>query len=169
MWVGSEPTHPLQLFIKHKRLMTQKGVTKILGHIHKEIVQTGREYLLSIQERSLISSKQRWKFSTNSVKDREPFSYMNFKASIGHFVTYSHIILRGGPYCLGCRFGSPIIWYPPEGYHSDYEFPEGHEGTTFVDLIQKHSFRSDKEKFFLAYSLTTLHNNYICSRGCETR
>lgn len=40
LWVRSEPTYPLQLFIKHKRLMTQESVIKTLGPIHKEIMQT---------------------------------------------------------------------------------------------------------------------------------
>ena len=132
-------------------------------------MQTRRAYFLSIQEISFPASKQRWTVSTNSVKDREPFNYRNFKAVAGRFVTYSNIILREGPYWLGCRFRSLIIWYPPKGYWSYYELRKGHEGITFVELIQKHGFRLDKEKVFPAYSLTALHINYLCSRGRETR
>jgi hypothetical protein len=104
LWVRSEPTHPLQLFAKHKRLMTQEGVIQILGPIHKEIVQKGTTYFLSIQERSLTASKMRWTVSTNSVKEREPFNYGNFKAAASRLITYNNLILREGPYWLGCRF-----------------------------------------------------------------
>ena len=69
LWVRSEPTHPLQLFSKHKRLRTQEGVIKILGPIHTEIVQKGATYFLSIQERSLVASKMRWMVSSNNVKE----------------------------------------------------------------------------------------------------
>ena len=127
LWLRSEPTHPLQLFAKHKRLMTQEGVIQILGPIHKEIVQKGTTYFLSIQERSLTASKMRWMVSTNSVKEREPFNYGNFKAAASRLITYINLILREGPYWLGCQFRCPIIWYPPEGYQFDYELPEGHE------------------------------------------
>lgn len=106
--------------------------------------------------------------STNSVRNREPFGYRNFKVVACRFVTYSNIILRGGPYWLGCQFRSPIIWYPPEGYRTEYELLEGHEGIAFANLIQKHGFRLYKEKVFLAYSLTALHNNYLFSCGHET-
>jgi len=61
-------------------------------------VQTGREYFLSIQERSFLASKQIWTISTNSVQNREPLGYKNFKVAAGHFVTYNNIILREGPY-----------------------------------------------------------------------
>jgi len=96
--------------------MKREGVIKILGPIHKEIVQNGVSYFQSIQESSLATSKIRWIVSTSSVQDREPFNYRNFKAATARFVTYSNLILREGPYWLGCRFCSPIIWYPPEGY-----------------------------------------------------
>ena len=78
LWVRGEPTQPLQLFVRHKRLMTHEGVIKILGPIHKEILQTRRDYFLSIQERSLLASRQRWMASTNSVWNREQFGYRNF-------------------------------------------------------------------------------------------
>lgn len=106
---------------------------------------------------------------TNSVRNREPFGYRNFKAAAGRFVTYSTIILREGAYWLGCRFRSPIIWCPPKGYRSDYEFLEGHEGIAFENLIQKHSFRLYKEKDFPSYSLISLHNSYLFSCRHETR
>lgn len=98
--------------------------------------------------------------STNSLKDREPFNYRNFKAVAAHVVTYNNLILREGPYWLGCRFQSPIIWYPPEGYRADYELLEGQEGPTFALLAQHHGFRPFFDAFSPSYSLTALHKNY---------
>jgi len=133
---------------------------KILGPIHKEVVQKGTTYFLSIQERSLIASKMRWTISTNSVKEREPFNYGNFKVAASWLITYNNIILREGPDWLGFRFRSPIIWYPPEGYWSNYELPEGHEKAAFTIVAQHHGFSPNKKPFFPAYSLTTVHRNY---------
>lgn len=103
----------------------------------------------------------RWIVSTNSVKNREPFGYRDFKTVASHFVTYNNIILREGPHWLGCRFRSPVIWYPPKGYCFDYELSDGHEGIAFVNLIQKQRFRLYKEEVFPTYSLTALHINYL--------
>ena len=107
---------------------------KILGPIRKEIVLEATKYFLSIQERSLVASKLRWMVSSNNVKEREPFNYGNFKAAVRRLVPYNNILLREGPYWVGCRFRSPIIWYPPEGYHPDYELPEGQEAVAFATL-----------------------------------
>lgn len=93
----SGPNHPLQMFANHKSLMTREGVIKILGPIHKEIVQEGISYFLSIQQSSLTASKHRWTISTNSLKDREPFNYKNFKAIVSRMVTYSNLTFKG-PY-----------------------------------------------------------------------
>ena len=86
----------------------------------------------------MIASKIRWMVSTGSVQGREPFNYRNFKAAATRFVTYRNLILREGPYWLGCWFHSPIIWYPPEGYRAIYELPEGKEGPAFAILAQHH-------------------------------
>jgi len=69
-------------------------VIKTLGPINKEIVQKGISYFLSIQEGSLTTSKLRWRISTNSVEEREPYNYRNFKAIVAEMITYSSIILR---------------------------------------------------------------------------
>lgn len=98
LWVRSEIKHPLQMFANHKNLMKRDGVIKTLGPIHKEIVQKGISYLLSIQERSLIASNLRWIISTNSVKERGPFNYRNFKAAVVRMITYNNLILREGPH-----------------------------------------------------------------------
>jgi len=78
--------------------MIREGVIKILGPIQKEIAQKGVEYFLSIQESSLATAKLRWIVSTNNIQNREPFNYKNFKLTADHFVTYSNLILREGPY-----------------------------------------------------------------------
>ena len=104
--------------------MKREGVIKTLGPIQKEIVQKGVEYFLSIQESSLAAAKIRWTVSTSNVQNREPFNYKKFKLATKRFVTYSNLILREGPYWLGCRFCSPIVWYPAEGYQAIYEFIE---------------------------------------------
>ena len=154
LWVRSEPKHPFQMLANHKSLMTREGVIKILGPIHKEIVQNGVSYFQSIQESSLAASRT---VSTSSVQDREPFNYKNFKAAVACFVTYSNLILREGTYWLGCCFCSPIIWYPPEGYTAIYELPEGKEGPAFALLAQHHGFRPIFDAPSPTYSLTALH------------
>lgn len=50
LWVRGEPRHPLQLWARHKRLMTKEGVIQTLGPIHKAIVLVGVEYFLSIRD-----------------------------------------------------------------------------------------------------------------------
>jgi len=109
----------------------------------------------------MIASKPRWMISTISVKEREPFNYNNFKAVAAQMITYNNIILREGAYWLGCQFQSLIIWYPLEGYHTDYELPEGKERLAFALLAQNHGSRPIFEAFSLAYSLTALHKNYL--------
>ena len=105
--------------------MQKEGLIQTLGPIHKGIVQQGVEYFLSIKDNSLASAKFRWKTSNHNVHDREPFNSKNFKLATNDLVTYSNLILREGPYWLCCRFRSPIVWHPTEGYKSIYELPEG--------------------------------------------
>ena len=157
LWVIIEPTHPLQVFTKHKTLMTQEGITKSLGPIHKELVLEGTAYFLSIQERSLVASKMVWMVSSNNLKDRKPFNYGNFKANARRLIPYNNFILRGGPYWVGCHYRSPIIWYPHEGYHPEYELPEGQEAAVLAHLAQNHGFRPLTNRPYPAYSLTSLH------------
>ena len=163
LWIRSEPKHPLQMLANHKSLMKREEVIKILGPIHKEIVQNGVSYFQPIRESSLAASKLRWTVSTSSVQDREPFNYINFKSTTARFVTYSDLILREGPYWLGCQFRNPIIQYPLEGYRAIYEFPEGNEGPAFALLAQHHGFRPIFDAPSLAYSLTALLQNHFFS------
>ena len=111
----------------------------------------------------MAASKLRWTVSTSSVQDRQPFNYRNFKIATNCFVTYSNLILREGPYWLGCRFRSPIIWYPPEGYWAIYEFPDGKEVPAFELLAQNYGCRPLFDSPSPTYSLTALHVNYLPS------
>ena len=77
------------------------------------------------------------------------------------FFTYSNLLLREGPYWLGCWFRSPIVWYPTEVYKAIYELPEGQRGPIFELLAKNHGFRPLYDIPYLAYSLTVLHKNYL--------
>lgn len=103
--------------------MQREVVIAKLGSIHKDIVYNGKAYFQDIQEEGLLAAKQRWQASTNNINIREPFGYRNFKVASSHFHLYSNIILNRGPTWIGCRYRCPIIWYPPEDYHHDYELP----------------------------------------------
>jgi len=87
--------------------------------------------------------------------------YKNFKLAADHLVTYSNLILRAGPYWLGCRFRSPIIQYPTKEYKAIYELPKGQTGPILEVLAQNHGFRPLHENPSPTYSLTTLHANYM--------
>ena len=62
---------------------------------------------------------------------------------------------------MGCRYRCLIIWFPLEGYHPDYEFPEGQEAETFAHLARHHGLRPLTDRPSPAYSLTSLHQNYL--------
>ena len=64
---------------------------------------------------------------------------------------------------MECPCRSPIIWYPPEGYHPNYELPEGQEAVAFAILARHHGLRPTMDKYSPAYSLTALHKNYLFS------
>ena len=105
-----------------------------MGTIHRDIVKNGWTYFQDIQEEALTIAKQRWLASTNNVKKIEPFGYRNFKAATSSFLLYRNLILNMGPTWIGCRYRCPLIWYPPEDYHHDYELPEGHTNTKFAKI-----------------------------------
>ena len=121
----------------------------------------GTTYFLSIREISLVASKMIWMVSSNSVKVREPFNYGNFKAATRQLIPYNNFILRGGPYWVRCHYRCPVIWYPPEGYHPEYELLEGQEVVAFAHLARHHGLRSLTDRPSPAYSLTSLHQNYL--------
>ena len=66
---------------------------------------------------------------------------------------------------MGCRFRSPIFWHPTKGYHPEYELPEGQEAIAFANLAQHHGLRPITDKSSPAYSLTSLHKNYLFFMG----
>jgi len=89
--------------------MTQEGVIQILGPIHKQIVQKGTTYFLYIQERSLTASKMRWTVSTNSVKEREPFNYGNFKVATSRLIHIPILFLGKGLIGWDADFDVPLF------------------------------------------------------------
>ena len=123
--------------------MTKEGVIQTLGPIHKAIVLDGVEYFLSIRDQAVVVAKLRWKIFNRNIQDREPFNYKNFELAANRLVIYSNLILREGPYWLGCRFRSPIIWYPAADYKAKYELPEGKIGNIFEVLAANHGFTYD--------------------------
>jgi hypothetical protein len=47
------------------------------------------------------------------------------------------MILDEGPAWIGCRYDPPIIWYPPEGYQSDYQINRKREEASFEELKER--------------------------------
>ena len=94
------------------------------------------------------------------MKNREPFNYRNFGLAADRLISYSHLVLKEGPYWLGCRFRSPIAWYPASDYKAIYELPEGQTEHVFEELAALRGFRPIDDKPYPAYSLTALHVNY---------
>jgi len=74
LWVMSESKNPLQITVKHKSLMQKEGIIQALEPIHKEIVQQGVDYFLSIKDNSLAAAKFRWTVSNRNVQEREPLT-----------------------------------------------------------------------------------------------
>jgi len=139
--------------------MRNKGVIQTLGPIHKAVVQQGVEYFLAIKDLAIVVAKFWNKTSNQNVQDRNPFNYENFKLATDCLVTYSNLILRESSSWLGCRFRSPIIWYPALGYRALYELPRVQTGHIFEVLARNHGFRPLHENPSPAYSLTSLHVN----------
>lgn len=160
LWVGSEPQDPRQLWARQKSLMTRKGVTQALGPIHKSIILKGTDYFSSIRDQAYVAAKIRWRTSSQNVQSREPFNYRNFGLATDRFIAYGHLVLKEGPFWLGCRFRSPIVWYPALDYKAIYELPEGQAGHIIEELATHHGFRPFNDKPSPAYSLTALHVNY---------
>jgi hypothetical protein len=53
---------------------------------------------------------------------------------------YTGMILDEGPTWIGCRYSPPIIWYPLEGYQSDYQINRKREEVAFEELRCKNGF-----------------------------
>ena len=75
------------------------------------------------------------------MQNREPFNYRNFGLAADRLIAYSHLVLKEGTYWLGCRFRSPIVWYPASVYKAVYELLEGQTEHTFEELAAHHGFR----------------------------
>jgi len=99
--------------------------------------------------------------SSNVIKNRESFGYINFKVVDARLVKFTNLILCMPPTWIGYRYRSPIMWYPPDGYHFDYELAECQEGRAFTMLKKKNGFGIYPKKTYLAYSLTQLHVNHL--------
>ena len=144
--------------------MTKEGVTQTLGPIQKSIILNGTDYFSSIRNQAYVAAKVRWRTSNQNIQNREPLNYRNFGLAADRFIAYSHIVLKEGPFWLGCRFCSPIAWYPTSDYKAIYELPEGKTEHVFEELAALHGFRPFNDKPYPAYSLTALHVNYSFMR-----
>jgi hypothetical protein len=51
----------------------------------------------------------------------------------------------------------PIIWYPPEGYQSDYQINRKKEEVAFEKLRSKNGFKKPGEQTSPPFSITSLH------------
>jgi hypothetical protein len=71
----------------------------------------------------------------------EPFGFINFHASTFKLERYAKMILNEGLAWIGCRNNPPIIWYPLDGYQSNYELCKKEEDVAFEVLKGKHGFR----------------------------
>ena len=67
------------------------------------------------------------------------------------------MILDEGFAWIGCRYSPPIIWYPSEGYKSNYEIRKKEEQVSFEDLKSKNVFRRPGEQTSPPFNITALH------------
>lgn len=64
------------------------------------------------------------------------------------------MILTLGLDWIGCHYKTPIIWYPPNQYHSDYNLNDHEVTQAFTILKQKNGFRNYNEEVYPSYYLT---------------
>ena len=105
--------------------MRTQGVIQTLGPIHTAVIQKGVEYFFTIKDLAIAATKFRYQTFNRNIQNREPFNYENFKLASDRLGIYGDLILREGSSWLGCRFRSPVIWYPAPGYRALYELLEG--------------------------------------------
>lgn len=141
--------------------MKRIGVVGELGLFHTDIIQAGKEYFQEIKEEYLSTSTQRWEASNNTIRNREPFRFRNFKASSSRLHKHSNMILTMALEWIGCWYRSSIILYPQNSYHSDYNLMDQEVNQAFAMLKKKNGFRLYKEEVYPAYSLTRLHLNHL--------
>ena len=111
--------------------MRAPGVMEVLGPMHEAIIRQGLEYFSSIKDPAINATKFRYQVSNPNIQFREPFKYEKFRLAASRFPLYGEIVLRAGPYWLGYKFRSPIIWHPAPRYQALYEMPEGQTGHFF--------------------------------------
>lgn len=125
------------------------GVVGQLGLFHINIIQLGKEYFQEIKEEALSTARQRWEASSNNIRNREPFGFRNFKAASTRLHKYSNMVLSMGPEWIRCGYRSPIIWYPPDGYHSDYNSSDHQVNQAFAMLKNKMVSGCIRRKYIL--------------------
>jgi len=140
LWIRGEPPKSLATIMKHRTFMMRAKVVESLAPIHRHVVHLGLSYFRELKEEALSAAKLRWDVSSNNVKIKEPFGFRNFHATTFKLERYARMILDEGPPWIGCRYNPPIIWYPPEGYQSDYEIRKKREYVSFEELKGKNEF-----------------------------
>ncbi len=160
LWVRAEPRDPAVLWREHRSVMRIPGVIKLLGPMHEDLIRNVLKYFLTIKDHALHAAKFRYRISNPNIQLREPFNFENFELAASRLSLYGERILRAGPFWLGYRFRSPIIWHPAPGYQALYEMPADQLDQFFDHLVANHGCRPLREIPSPAYSLTALHVNY---------
>jgi hypothetical protein len=93
--------------MQHREFMKRDKVVESLAPIHRHVVHSGLQYFGEIKEEALSAAKLRWSVSSNEVKNREPFGFMNFQAATLRLERYAKIIMEEGPSWIGCRYIPP--------------------------------------------------------------
>jgi hypothetical protein len=161
LWIKGEPPKSLNTIMQHKTFMKRDKVVESLDPIHRHVVNSRLQYFRELKEEALSATKLRWNVSSNEVKNREPFSFINFHIATFRLERYSRMILDEGPTWIRCRYNPPIIWYPLEGYQSNYEICKKEEDAAFEELKGKNGFRRPREKTSPPFNITSLHVNSL--------
>jgi hypothetical protein len=168
LWIRGEPPKSLNTIMQHKTFMKREKVVESLAPIHRHVVRSGLQYFRELKEEAISASKLRWDVSSNAVKNREPFGFRNFHAATFRLERYARMILDEGPAWIGCRYSPPIIWYPPEGYQSNYEIRKKEEDVSFEELKGKNGFRRPREKTSPPFNITCFTCKLsACMRTCK--
>jgi hypothetical protein len=141
LWIRGEPPKSFYTIVQHKEFMKREKVVESLAPIHRNVVHSGLQYFGEIKEEALSAAKLRWNVSSNEVKNMEPFGFINFQASTFRLERYVRMIMDEETSWIGCRYNPPIIWYPLEGYQSDYEICKKREDVSFEELKGENGFQ----------------------------
>jgi hypothetical protein len=137
--------------------MKRKWVVDSLAPIHIQVIRSCITHFRELKEEALAASKLRWDASSSEVKSREPFGYRNFFAAIFRIESYSRFLQEEGPAWIGCRYNTPIIWFPLESYQKDYQIIKKREDVAFGKIKRSNGFRRPGEPTFPSYNITALH------------